>query len=200
MVPARGVRIMRVSRRLSLLFLFAATLAMTTAALANATNDGQKSVTRASARVAAIASTKSSVTGKTTSNRRCPLPLRFRTAFEYASSKSGVPLSLLAAVAKEESGFEPNAVSHAGALGLLQVLPSTARELEINLDSPGANVLAGARYLRRMLDRFDSLELALAAYNAGPTAVERAGGPPSEETRTYVDEVVQRWQKLVGCS
>ncbi len=188
------------SRRLSLLFLFATALALTTAAFASANNDEQKSVTRASGPVLAIAATKSGVTGKTTPNRRCPLPKRFRADFESASEKSGVPLSLLAAVAQEESNFEPNAVSHAGALGLLQVLPSTARELEIDLNSPGANVLAGARYLRRMLDRFDSLELALAAYNAGPTAVEGAGGPPTEETRVYVSEITQRWQKLAGCS
>ena len=191
---------MRVSRRLSLLFFFAMTLAMASATFAGATSAGQKSVTRAIGEVAAIVSTKSGATGKTTPNERCPLPQRFRTAFEYASDKSGVPLSLLAAVAQEESNFEPNAVSHAGALGLLQVLPSTARELEIDLNSPGANVLAGARYLRRMRDRFDSLELALAAYNAGPTAVEKAGGPPTEETRGYVDAVMTRWQKLAGCS
>ena len=191
---------MRVSRRLSLLFLFATTLALATAAFASATRNGQKSVTRASGRVAAIASPKPEVTETTTPNKRCPLPPRFRSAFEYASNQSEVPLSLLAAVAQAESGFEPNAVSHAGALGLLQVLPSTARELEIDLNSPGANVLAGARYLRRMEDRFDSLELALAAYNAGQTAVEKAGGPPTEETRVYVDEVMQRWQKLAGCS
>jgi soluble lytic murein transglycosylase-like protein len=190
---------LRVSRRLSLLFLFATTLVLTTAAFANATNDGQKSVTRASARVTVIAPAKPNVTGKTIPSMRCPLPARFRAAFEYASNKSGVPLSLLAAVAQEESNFEPNAVSHAGALGLLQVLPSTARELEIDLNSPGANVLAGARYLRRMLDRFDSLEMALAAYNAGPTAVENAGGPPTEETRAYVEEIMQRWQKFAGC-
>jgi soluble lytic murein transglycosylase-like protein len=189
-----------VSRRLSLLFSFALTLAMATHALASAPNDGQKSVTRASGRIAAIVSAKPNVSGKTTPRMRCPLPARFRTAFEYASNKSGVPLSLLAAVAQEESNFEPNAVSHAGALGLLQVLPSTARELEIDLNSPGANVLAGARYLRRMLDRFDSLEMALAAYNAGPTAVEKAGGPPTEETRVYVDEIMRRWQKLAGCA
>jgi len=187
-----------VSRRLSLLFLFATTLALTAAA--SATNGGQKSVTRAIGRVAAIAPSKAGVTGKTTPNQRCPLPPRFRSAFVSASNKSGIPLSLLAAVAQEESNFEPNAVSHAGALGLLQVLPSTARELEIDLNSPGANVLAGASYLRSMLDRFNSLELALAAYNAGPTAVEKADGPPTEETRAYVDAVMQRWQKLAGCS
>ena len=191
---------MRVSRRLSLLFLFATTLALTTAAFASATNDGQKGVARASGPVAAIDSTKSGPTEKTVPNKSCPLPGRFRTDFESASDKSGVPLSLLAAVAQEESNFEPNAVSNAGARGLLQVLPSTARELEIDLSTPGANVLAGARYLRRMLDRFDSPELALAAYNAGPTAVEKAGGAPTEETRAYVDEVMQRWQTLAGCS
>ena len=134
-------------------------------------------------------------------NKRCPLPERFRLAFELASEKSGVPLSLLVAVAQEESNFEPNAVSRAGALGLLQVLPSTAQELSIDLNSPSANVLADARYLRRTLDRFDdSVALALAAYNAGPIAVERSGGSPTEETRVYVDDVVQRWQNLVGCS
>ncbi|MHB8059325.1 MAG: lytic transglycosylase domain-containing protein [Gaiellaceae bacterium] len=188
------------SRRLSLLFLFAATLAMTTATLASATSDGRRSVTRASDSVIAAVATKPGPIGKTTPSKRCPLPPQFRADFEAASDSSGVPLSLLAAVAQEESNFEPNAVSHAGALGLLQVLPSTAQELEIDLNSPGANVLAGARYLRRMLDRFDSPELALAAYNAGPTAVEKAGGAPTQETRAYVDEVVQRWQKLAGCA
>lgn len=188
------------SRRLSLLFLFATALALTTAAFASATRDGEKGVTRASSRVAAIASSQSGSVKRTPATDRCPLPARFRSAFELASNKSGVPLSLLAAVAQEESNFQPNAVSRAGALGLFQVLPSTAQELEIDLTSPSANILAGARYLRRMLDRFGSPELALAAYNAGPTAVERVGGPPSEETRAYVDEVVQRWQKLVGCS
>ena len=191
---------MLVSRRLSLLFLFAATLAMSAATLASANSDGQKSITRASDPAAAIVASKSGPIWKTTPNKHCPLPAQFRAAFEFASNSSGVPLSLLAAVAQAESNFEPNAVSRAGALGLLQVLPSTAQELEINLSSPGANVLAGARYLRRMLDRFDSLELALAAYNAGPTVVEKAGGTPTQETRTYVDEVMQRWQKLAGCS
>ena len=188
------------SRRLSLLFLFAITLALTTATFASATSDGEKGVTRASGRVAAIASSQPVLRTRVREGKRCLLPGRFRSAFELASDKSGVPLALLAAVAQEESNFQPNAVSRAGALGLLQVLPSTARELSIDLSSPSANVLAGARYLRRMLDRFDSLELALAAYNAGPTAGERTGGPPSEETRAYVDEVIQRWQKLAGCS
>lgn len=188
------------SRRLSLLFLFAIALALTTPALVNATSDGENGVTRASDRAAAIVSSRPALAKRALEEKRCPLPVRFRSAFALASDKSGVPLSLLAAVAQEESNFQPNAVSRAGALGLLQVLPSTAQELSIDLNSPSANVLAGARYLRRMLDRFDSPELALAAYNAGPTAVERTGGPPTEETRVYVGDVVQRWQNLVGCS
>jgi len=103
-------------------------------------------------------------------------------------------------MAQVESNFQPNAVSHAGARGLLQVLPSTAHELEIDLGGPDADVLAGARYLKRMLDRFDSLELALAAYNAGPTAVAKAGQAPSAETREYVSKVLARRQQLAGCS
>jgi soluble lytic murein transglycosylase-like protein len=191
------------SRRLSLLFLLATALSLTAATLANARDDG-----KGAARAAAIATellSPSASTKTVTEIKRCPLPSRFRPAFEQASKKTGIPLSLLVAVAQEESNFKPNAVSHAGALGLLQVLPATARELEINLDSTEANVLAGARYLRRMLDRFDgagldSMELALEAYNAGPTAVEKAGGAPSPQTQTYADEVIRRWQRLAGCS
>ena len=98
----------------------------------------------------------------------------FRAAFATASAQTGVPLSLLVATAYEESRMNPNAHSGAGATGLLQLMPATARELRLDGDDPGANVLAGARYLRQMIDRFGSLDLALAAYNAGPSAVEDA--------------------------
>jgi len=107
---------------------------------------------------------------------------------------------MLVAVAQVESSFRPRAISHAGARGLFQLLPSTARELKLDPDDPDANVLAGARYLRRLLDRFSSFDLALAAYNAGPTAVARTGSAPSAETRAYVTEVNRRWQKLAGCT
>ncbi|MGD0166650.1 MAG: lytic transglycosylase domain-containing protein [Gaiellaceae bacterium] len=120
--------------------------------------------------------------------------------FERASKKTGLPLSVLVAVAQVESNFNPGAESKAGARGLLQVLPSTARELKMDLDDPGADVLAGARYLKRMVDLFGSFDLALAAYNAGPTAVARAGQAPSEETRSYVSDVLERSQELAGCS
>lgn len=131
---------------------------------------------------------------------RCPIPPRFRTAFVHAARDTGFQLSMLVAVAQVESRFKPNARSQADARGLLQVLPSTAASLKLDVDNPVTNVLAGARYLKILLDRYARTDLALAAYNAGPTAVERAGGSPTEETQVYVDDVVQRWQNLVGCS
>ena len=166
---------MRVSRRLSLLFLFARSAGDDDGHPGR--RDRRRSEERHPSQRSIGRRDRAVEIGPESERRRRTNVARyrpqFRTAFEVASDRSGVPLSLLAAVAQTESNFEPNAVSHAGARGLLQVLPSTAQELEIDLNSPGANVLAGARYLRRMLDRFKSLDLALAAYNAGPTAVGR---------------------------
>jgi peptidoglycan DL-endopeptidase CwlO len=129
----------------------------------------------------------------------CPVPARFRPAFVRAAGTTGLPLSLLVATAEEESRMNPAARSRAGALGLLQVMPATARALRLQDAAPRTNVLAGARYLRAQLHRFDSLELALAAYNAGPTAVERAGGAPTIETLRYVKNVELRAGELAGC-
>jgi soluble lytic murein transglycosylase-like protein len=128
----------------------------------------------------------------------CPVPARFRPAFAAAAAKTGVPLSLLVATAHEESRMDPAARSRAGASGLLQVMPATARALRLGA-SPRENVLAGARYLRVLLDRFGSVELALAAYNAGPTAVARAGGAPTLETLRYVKNVELRTGRIFGC-
>ena len=108
----------------------------------------------------------------------CPVPASLRRAFASASARTGVPASLLVATAYEESRLDPGAVSDAGARGLLQLMPETARQLGVNGDDPSANVLAGARYLRQLLNRYGDVELALAAYNAGPTAIERAGRAP----------------------
>jgi soluble lytic murein transglycosylase-like protein len=130
---------------------------------------------------------------------RCPLPKQFRRAFERAAQDTELPLALLTALARVESNLRHSARSRAGARGLLQVLPSTARELALDPDHAPSNVLAGARYLRLMLDRFHSSDLALAAYNAGPTAVARAGGAPSAEVLTYVANVTRLWRKLQGC-
>ena len=130
----------------------------------------------------------------------CPIPQTYRTAFERASNDSGLPLALLVSVAEIESRFQPTAVSEAGARGLLQVMPTTARSLQLSADEPESNVLAGARYLRSLLDRFDSPDLALAAYNAGPTAVAKVGRAPTRQTITYVANVNQLWRTLNGCS
>jgi soluble lytic murein transglycosylase-like protein len=129
----------------------------------------------------------------------CPVPAPFRAAFAQAAAKTGVPLSLLVATAYEESSMDPGAQSHAGAHGLLQVMPATARELRLDGDDAETNVLAGARYLRQMLDRFGSVDLALAAYNAGPTAVTRAGAAPTVDTLRYVKNVEARAGQLLSC-
>ncbi|MDP9261216.1 MAG: lytic transglycosylase domain-containing protein, partial [Actinomycetota bacterium] len=125
---------------------------------------------------------------------------KFRPAFVRAADDTGFQLSMLVAVAQVESGFKPDARSQADARGLLQVTPTTAAELMLNANGPSSNVLAGARYLRLMLNRFQRMDLALAAYNAGPTLVERLGRAPSQETQTYVANVQQRWAALAGCN
>jgi len=131
---------------------------------------------------------------------RCPIPSRFRPAFVRAAEDTGFQLSMLVAVAEVESRFKPDARSEADARGLLQVLPSTGKLLNLSVDTPSTNVLAGARYLKILLDRYSRTDLALAAYNAGPTAVDRAGGAPGPETLAYVANVQSRWAALKGCS
>jgi soluble lytic murein transglycosylase-like protein len=130
----------------------------------------------------------------------CPLPSRYRGAFELAARDTSLPLPLLVAVARVESRVDQDARSSRGAQGLLQVLPSTAQALGLDASSARTNVLAGARYLRQLLVRFGSADLALAAYNAGPAAVERTGGAPSGQTITYVANVTAAWRSLRGCT
>jgi peptidoglycan DL-endopeptidase CwlO len=130
----------------------------------------------------------------------CPLPSRYRGVFELAARDTALPLPLLVAVARVESRVDQAARSSRGAQGLLQVLPSTARTLGLDASSARRNVLAGARYLRQLLVRFGSTDLALAAYNAGPSAVDRAGGAPTGQTITYVANVTAAWRSLRGCT
>jgi soluble lytic murein transglycosylase-like protein len=136
---------------------------------------------------------------RATLSTACPLPAAFRAAFVHAAATTGVPLQLLVATAYQESRMNPQAQSGVGARGLLQLMPATARELRLVGDDPRTNVLAGARYLRQMLDRFGNVELALAAYNAGPGAVERAGAAPTIDTLRYVKNVQARAEQLPGC-
>lgn len=115
--------------------------------------------------------------------------------FERAAKSEGVDVNLLRAVAWAESRGRQSAVSPKGALGIMQLMPDTAAELRVDPRDPDANVSGGARYLARQLARFQSVPLAVAAYNAGPGAVLRWGGiPPYAETQSYVAQVMSRYR------
>jgi len=113
-----------------------------------------------------------------------------------AEARYALPTGLLDALVWTESRYNPLAVSPAGAAGLGQLMPGTAKELGVfNRFDPMANIFGAARYLRQMLDKFGVVHLAVAAYNAGPGAVERAGGiPRNGETPDYVRDVLRHWR------
>ncbi|GAB3467556.1 NlpC/P60 family protein [Kineococcus endophyticus] len=114
----------------------------------------------------------------------------YESAFTAAEQKYGLPTGLLRAVAKQESGFDPTARSHAGATGLMQFMPATARSLGIDPTDPFASIDAAGKYLSGHLKTFGSVSLALAAYNAGAGNVKKYGGvPPFAETQNYVKKI-----------
>ena len=126
-------------------------------------------------------------------HRRRLEDLPFGDEIYEAASSQGIDPLLLAAVVQAESNFSPNVVSPVGAIGLTQVMPSTAAAYSPEeLAQPRTNLTLGARYLKEQLERFGgNLELAIAAYNAGPYAVARYEGiPPYRETRNYVEKVL----------
>ena len=109
-----------------------------------------------------------------------------------ASQRYGVDERLIRTVIRAESDFDPRCVSHAGAKGLMQLMPENCAELGVSDPfDPAQNIDGGVRHLKQMLDGFSRLDLALAAYNAGPGAVRRYGGiPPYRETQAYVSRVL----------
>jgi soluble lytic murein transglycosylase len=118
-----------------------------------------------------------------------------------AARKNDLSFNLLKALIHVESYFDPNAISKKGALGLMQIMPENLASLNVaHPFDPRENVMGGASYLKNMIERFDGkLELALAAYNAGPTAVEKYSDiPPYRETQEYVQKVLALYKRYEG--
>ncbi len=134
--------------------------------------------------------------------------VEIRRSVHYASMASiacefGVPISLLDAVIAQESGYNPWAVSRAGAMGMMQIMPGTARSLGLNTPfDPISSMRAGARYLRQQIERFGRIDLALAAYNAGPERRSLAVGyvPAIPETVNYVQTISRNWARLAAAA
>jgi soluble lytic murein transglycosylase-like protein len=127
-----------------------------------------------------------------------PVPETPPNLAALAARKFSLPEAFVMSVMKAESGFNPDALSPKGAIGLMQLMPDTARELGVDPRNPHENAEGGAKYLRDLLAKYedspDQVLLALAAYNAGPAAVERYHGvPPYRETREYILRVLKNW-------
>lgn len=127
-------------------------------------------------------------------------PLTPQELVNRAAEQHGLPPELVHAVARAESAYRQDAISHKGAIGVMQLMPGTAASLNADPYDPEQNVEAGARYLRQLLIQYkdypDQVKRALAAYNAGPGAVQKYNGiPPYRETQLYVHKVVERYRQ-----
>ncbi len=131
---------------------------------------------------------------------KAPKTTRYDPLIHATAARTGVPPALVKAVIAAESAFNSRAVSVKGAQGLMQLMPATAASLGVrDAFVPEENVAGGTAYLREMIDRYGDISRALAAYNAGPTAVDRYGGiPPYRETRAYVERVLTYYRHYHG--
>lgn len=133
-----------------------------------------------------------------------PAPKTVSELVDDFAGRNGLPASLIHSVISAESNYDADAVSHKGAVGLMQLMPGTAAELDVaDSTNPEQNIRGGTSYLKLMLDRYqgspDQIALALAAYNAGPGAVDRHNGvPPYAETRLFVRKVLRRFLEAAG--
>ncbi len=119
-----------------------------------------------------------------------PFSKKLSSLIEVEANKQNVAPELVKAMVQVESGGKPHALSPKGAMGLMQLMPETAKELGVNPMNPQENLVGGISYLKSMASRYGDLDLALAAYNAGPKAVDKYGGvPPYKETQQYIQSI-----------